>query len=54
MKKYEVSTRVSRDDNSKVLARVGGMVTAMVKVNIRSRVFANDTHITPRGLLSLC
>ena len=44
MKKYEVSMRVSRDDNSKGW----GKVRAMVKVDIRSMVFANDPHITPR------
>ena len=31
---------------------VDGKVRAMVKVDIRSMAFANDPHITPRGLLS--
>ena len=36
MKKYEVSMRVSRDDNSKGWGKV------------RAMVFANDPHINPR------
>ena len=45
MKKYEVSIRVSRDDNSMVLARVlWGMVRAMV--------FAN-APILPQGFYSV-
>jgi hypothetical protein len=32
---------------------VGGMVRAMVKVDIRSMAFVNDPHITPRVLLNL-